>query len=59
MPLTPATEQSIRRVFREGLIARNIAEPLASFDTISDIELVRDFMAHRHVIQQTGLFQVG
>jgi hypothetical protein len=47
MPLTSATEQSLRRVFLEGFAARDIAEPLASFDATTDIQPVREFMVRR------------
>ncbi len=33
MPINPSTQESLRRLFYEGFSARDIAEPLCSFDT--------------------------
>lgn len=41
------TEESVRRVFHEGFAARDLAEPLASFDVTTDTRRVRRFMVNR------------
>lgn len=41
------TELSLRRVFYEGFSARDLAEPLASFDANARVESVREFMERR------------
>lgn len=41
------TVSSLRRVFYEGFVAQDIAEPLASFDRQTDIRTVRAFMLNR------------
>jgi hypothetical protein len=46
-PQTDPTEESLRRVFLEGFAARDLAEPLASFDATTDVQVVRDFMVNR------------
>lgn len=47
MPNTPTITNSLRRVFNDGFVARDLAEPLASFDVTADIADVRQFMAIR------------
>ncbi len=42
-----STEESVRRVFLEGFAARDLAEPLASFDSTTDTASVRRFMVNR------------
>ena len=44
---TDPTEESLRRVFLEGFAARDLAEPLASFDVTTDVQIVRQFMVDR------------
>lgn len=44
---TDPTEESLRRVFLEGFAARDLAEPLASFDATTDVQSVRKFMVNR------------
>ena len=44
---TDPTEESLRRVFLEGFAARDLAEPLASFDATTDVQVVRKFMVDR------------
>ena len=44
---TNPTEESLRRVFLQGFAARDLAEPLASFDATADIKDVREFMVNR------------
>ena len=44
---TDPTEESLRRVFLEGFSAGDLAEPLASFDSTTDVQVVRDFMVNR------------
>ena len=44
---TDPTEESLRRVFLEGFAARDLAEPLASFDSTTDVRTVREFMVNR------------
>ena len=41
------TTDSLRRVFYEGFVAQDIAEPLASFDLAADLAEVRSFMVDR------------
>ena len=36
MPINPSTQESLRRLFYEGFSARDIAEPLCSFDASAD-----------------------
>ena len=42
-----STEGSLRRVFLEGFAARDLAEPLASFDATSNTQIVREFLESR------------
>lgn len=46
LPQSP-TEDNVRRVFREGFAARDLAEPLASFDATTETSSVRQFMEDR------------
>lgn len=46
LPQSP-TEDNVRRVFLEGFAARDLAEPLASFDATTDSSSVRKFMERR------------
>jgi hypothetical protein len=39
--------ESVKRIFTETFTARDVAEPLASFDAVSSAALVRDFMQAR------------
>lgn len=59
MSLSQSTEQNIGHVFREGFSARDIAEPLASFDDSTDVKHVHHFMIKRPLsvvgIRQKGL----
>ncbi len=41
------TVDSLRRVFYEGFVAQDIAEPIASFDTTADVDAVGTFMVDR------------
>ncbi|QEF96272.1 hypothetical protein Mal15_02990 [Stieleria maiorica] len=41
------TVDSLRRVFHEGFVAQDLAEPLASFDATAEIDTVRTFMLDR------------
>ena len=41
------TVENLRHVFLEGFTARDLAEPLASFDANTDVEVVREFMVNR------------
>ena len=54
-----STTDSLRRVFYEGFVARDIAEPLASFDSTTDIAIVQRFMLNRPLsvvgIRQDGI----
>ncbi|TWT84033.1 hypothetical protein CA13_55080 [Planctomycetes bacterium CA13] len=47
MQTSPTTVQSLRRVFYDSFVARDLAEPLASFDVTADVEEVRRFMVSR------------
>jgi hypothetical protein len=44
MPLNASTVHSLRRVFQQGFVVHDIAEPLVSFDDWSPAEKVREFM---------------
>ncbi|QDV47653.1 hypothetical protein Enr13x_75640 [Stieleria neptunia] len=41
------TVDSLRRVFYEGFVAQDIAEPIASFDATADVDAVGTFMIDR------------
>jgi len=41
------TEESLRRVFLQGFAARDVAEPLASFDVTAGLKTVQEFMVKR------------
>ncbi|MCD0462774.1 CBS domain-containing protein [Roseiconus lacunae] len=43
----PASAHGLRRVFRESIVARDLAEPLASFDATSIVDDVREFLVNR------------
>ncbi len=47
MALNRSTVPSLRRVFHEGFCARDVAEPLVSFDADAPADTVRAFMAER------------
>ncbi|GAB5516633.1 MAG: hypothetical protein Rhob2KO_43580 [Rhodopirellula baltica] len=44
---TSLTVRSLRRVFRESIVARDLAEPLASFDDTAALDALREFMLDR------------
>ena len=44
MPLNPSRVHSLKKVFQEGFVVHDIAEPLISFDGWSPVDRVRDFM---------------
>ncbi|EMI25573.1 hypothetical protein RESH_03786 [Rhodopirellula europaea SH398] len=44
---TSSTVRSLRRVFRESVVARDLAEPLASFDDTTELDTLREFMLDR------------
>jgi len=44
MPLNSSTVHSLRRVFQQGFVVHDIAEPLVSFDDSTSAEKVRAFM---------------
>ncbi|EGF29255.1 CBS domain-containing protein [Rhodopirellula baltica WH47] len=44
---TSSTVRSLRRVFRESIVARDLAEPLASFDDTTELDTLREFMLDR------------
>ena len=58
MPRTPTTIQSLRRVFYDSFVARDLAEPLASFDRTADVGIVREFMVSRP-LTVVGLREFG
>src|SRR5262245_42199070 len=47
MPFNSSSVESLRRVFRQGFVIHDIAEPLASFDDSTTAEQVRAFMESR------------
>ncbi|TWU31777.1 hypothetical protein [Novipirellula artificiosorum] len=47
MPSSPSTVASLRRVFFDSFVARDLAEPLASFDITADVKEVHQFMVSR------------
>lgn len=59
MPWSGAQNRRLRRVFLEGFLAMDIAEPLVSFDGHADARTVHDFMARMDFdlvgIRQDGL----
>ncbi|MCC9654534.1 Swt1 family HEPN domain-containing protein [Rhodopirellula halodulae] len=42
-----ASAEGLRRVFQESIVARDLAEPLASFDSTSETKVIREFMVER------------
>jgi hypothetical protein len=59
MTTTSTTTQNLRRVFYDSFVARDLAEPLASFDASADTEQVKQFMLGRPLtvigIRQHGI----
>ncbi|MHC1741561.1 MAG: Swt1 family HEPN domain-containing protein [Syntrophobacteraceae bacterium] len=59
MPWSGAQNRRLRRLFLEGFLAMDIAEPLVSFDAHADARTVHDFMVRKDFdlvgIRQDGL----
>lgn len=47
MPTNPSSVESLRRVFQQGFTARDLAEPLVSFDATTSASDVKSFMNSR------------
>lgn len=58
MQSTTYAADSLRRVFYEGFVAQDIAEPLASFDATAELAAVRSFMLDRP-LSVVGIRQDG
>jgi hypothetical protein len=54
----PRIPPAVKRIFTETFAARDIAEPLASFDAATPAADVRDFM-HAHGLEAVGVRELG
>ena len=61
MPWRDTQSSRLRRLFLEGFSAMDIAEPLVSFDAITDAGSVREYMAEKNFdlvgVRQDGLVE--